>query len=136
MNIEFDNNVTNEVEQSEKTGNQNSVWKQIKFFLLLLICFIFAFSIWCYASYIDDPIMQKDVVVHFDFDGNGSLIATPSKIRVYGEESKLASLYEIKVLIDSDSFANGNKITVEVDLPDGVYSHDNTIEVELRKYTK
>ena len=136
MNIELENNATNEVEYAEKRDNHNSFFKRIKFCLLILICLLFAFSIWCYASYIDDPIMQKDVVVHFDFDGNGSLIATPSKIRVYGEESKLASLYEIKVLIDSDSFANGNKITVEVDLPDGVYSHDNTIEVELRKYTK
>ena len=136
MNIELENNTENEIEYTEKTDDYNSFWKKIKFCLLILICLLSAFAIWCYASFVDDPIVQKDVTVHFDYDGNGYLMSTPSKITVYGEESKLASFYEIKVLIDSDSFADTNKITVEVDLPDGVYSHDNVIEVELKKYTK
>lgn len=134
MNIELNNN-TNEIEEQKK-DNQGSLLKKVKFCLLVIGCLIAGFAVWCYASYVDDPITQKEIVVHFEYDGVGSLIATPSKIRVYGEESKLSSLYEIKVLIDSDSFENGNKITVEVDLPDGVYSHDNTIEVELKKYAK
>ncbi len=136
MNTELENDAVNEVEYIENTDDHHSFWKKIKFFVLILICLVSAFAIWCYASYVDDPIMQKDVAVHFDFDGSGSLIATPSKITVYGEESKLVSLYEIKVLIDADSFSDSDKITIEVDLPDGVYSHDNVIEVELRKYTK
>ena len=133
MNIERNNTTENEVEYVEKIHNPHSKFK--KFELLVFIgCLAFAFMMWCYANYIDDPIIKKEVTLDFRLDdqpGNGSVSSNPSTIVIYGEESILSGINKITVSVKREDFDEDRKITIEVKLPDDVYTHDDEIEIEL-----
>lgn len=133
MNIERNNATENEVEYVEKHYKHSSKFK--KFELLVFIgCLAFSFIMWCYANYMDDPIIQKEVNLTFELNGNpGNGYLTSEPITIYGEESVLSGISSIKVQITQESYTKGEKMTVEVDLPEHVYSHDNYIEVEFTK---
>lgn len=136
MNTELNEVVENEVEYAETNNKHSKRFKKYEL-LIFLGCLAFAFTMWCYANYIDDPIIQKDVDIYLVYEGDGSVVSNPTKIVIYGEESKLSNISEITVNVDAGSFSNGaNKITIEIDLPEDVYSHNNEIEVELRNNTK
>ena len=133
MNIELNSATENEVEYVDKVEKRESSFRKFRF-LIAIGCLIFSFMMWCYASYIDDPIIQKRVSVHLDYNGIGVIECDSSHIVIYGEESKLSGITEIKVIVERNSFNQNNKMVVYWVgdlLPDGVYSHQEQIVVEL-----
>ena len=129
MNIERNNATENEVEYVEKDYKQTSKFK--KFELLVFIgCLAFAFLMWCYANYMDNPIIQKEVKLEFEYEGDGTILSIPSTIVIYGEESVLSNIQTITVKIDG-TLKKGEKKTIKVDLPEDVYSHNREIEIFL-----
>lgn len=134
MNIEFNNATENEVEYAEKNNYSTSA-KYKKYELLILLgCLVLAFLVWCYANYLDDPIIQKnvDLVVYLN-DGNpGDEIFYYKKVTVYGEESLISTISEIQIEVDRDKFKDSNsEITVDIDYPTNVHSHQKTVTVKL-----
>lgn len=130
MNIELNNQTDNEVEYVEETNKTHTKFNRVQV-LIMLACFAFAFVMWCYANFIDDPIIQKEIPIHIDYLGEEIIICKPSKVVVYGEKSELADVNEFKITLKRSDFANDKKISITIDLPEDVYSHDNEIQVEL-----
>ena len=133
MKIELNNTTENEVEYVEKIDKRDSSFKKFRF-LIIIACLAFSFMVWCYANYIDDPIIQKKVNVHLNYNGLGIIECNSQYIVIYGEESKLSSVTEIKVVVDRNSFnQNNKKVVYKINniLPEDVYSHQEEIVVEL-----
>ena len=135
MNIELNNETENEVEYAEK--NNYTVAKRFKKFeiFIFLGCLVLAFMIWCYANYLDDPIIQKEITVYFVLEGgeaNEDIETRSSKIVVYGEQSVISDMVAITNYVDRELFGDDKtKINYTIDYPDGVHSHITEIELEL-----
>lgn len=135
MNIELNNATENEVEYAEKSNHLiNKRFKKYEIFVFLG-CLVLAFLIWCYANYLDDPIIQKEITVDFVLikaEEQEKISIHSKKIVVYGEQSVVADLVAITNYVDRNLFAEDNtKINYEIDYPDGVHSHQTHIEIEL-----
>lgn len=132
MNIEHNNATENEVEYVEKTHTNISKFKKYEI-LIFIGCIAFAFMMWCYANFLDDPIIQKDVRVYVDvFDGDNFVERLESKISIYGEESVISKENGFYLEVGLESFGEDKKTQLTVKLPEDVYSHDNKVEVELK----
>lgn len=138
MNIELDNVTENEVEYVEQKHTEKSRFK--KFEILLFIgCLLFSFMMWSYANYIDDPIIEKEVSITLELNGgkvSERIFSSTSKINVYGEESVLLGVYEIKIDVDRDEFEGEiYEITVDIAdyLPEDVYTHEESITIQIVK---
>ena len=138
MNIERSNTTENEVEYVDKIDKQPTRFKKLEL-LVFFGCLALAFLLWCYASYLDDPIIQKEVTLNFELNGNpgnGYVISNPSTIVIYGEESILSNINTVKVIINQETYNVGDKLDIEVELPNNVYSRDPQIEVEFTRSTQ
>ena len=61
MNIERNNETEYEVEYVEEyTPKTTSRYKKFQVFIFLG-WLLLAFFVWCYANYLDDPIIQKEL---------------------------------------------------------------------------
>ena len=139
MNIERTNETENEVEFVEKETEFTSRKITKTKILIFIACLIFSFVVWCYANYLDDPIIKKDLQINFSWDSsdrNVSFVAVDAEgkridfIEVYGEQSKVYPLDKITVKIKQSQFVDGNDtIEVEIELPDDVHSHTQKITV-------
>lgn len=142
MNIKLNNETENEVEfvENEDYSPKNR-YKKYKM-LMLIGCILLAFVVWCYANYLDDPIIKKSV----DIEVSGEVISDNidyvvidtksgkeiNKVEIYGEKSALISVNTIEIILDESQFTDGKtSITVQLPLEDGVHSH--TSEITIKK---
>ena len=139
MNIELNNSSEYEVEYVEKEES-TPVRKYRKFQVLIYLgCLLLAFLVWCYANYLDDPIIQKEVTLVITLDGvhSDKLLRSTHKIVIYGEKSVISEIDEIRNNVNQNEFVVGSTtITKEIDFPEGVHSHETTVEVKLRDESK
>ena len=141
MNIEINNQVENEVEVEyvENINYSNNNFKKYGF-LMFLGCLVLSFLVWCFANYLDDPIVKKGVPAKFDWDGKNNVVFTIidretgkeiKEIDIYGEESVLIYVSFIHVELSESQFSDGkDTITIKLPLEDGVHSHVNEITIK------
>lgn len=135
MNIERNNESEYEVEYVEEyTPKTTSKYKKFQVFIFLG-CLLLAFFVWCYANYLDDPIIQKEVALTFTVEGsNNHVIQSSYTIVIYGEKSVLSEISEIENKVNSNEFSDDNlTITKNVKLPSGVHTHNDEVELTLVK---
>ncbi len=124
-----------EVETSEKAP----VYTQKRFkkvnFLIFALCLVMAFVFWCYALYLDDPIMEKVVTVNFVLEGGeatDSITPVTRKVTVYGEKSVLSEINTITVKVNRNQFAEYNVDTViTIQYPKNIESVTKQLTLKL-----
>ncbi len=93
-----------------------------------ILCVLIALGFWCYANYLDDPIIQKEITVDFvlvNGDANQDILPDKVNILIYGEKSVLNSITNntITIHVDISEFKNQNETNYKIDLPKGFHSH-------------
>lgn len=137
----MENNQYNLNNNSNETIHTNDEYSPKKFnksdILVFVTCLLLAFTIWCYAHYINDPIIQKVVVVNFVLENGGpneELSIEKTTIKIYGEESMISGLSEFTIYVDRNDFTSYNTPTViTLEFPEGVHSHTDTLTFELKQ---
>ena len=131
-NIEIDytaNDIDNSTEKSKRS--------KFRFvdILIFLVCLVAAFIFWCYALYVDDPVIEKTIVVNFVLENaqeGDRLNKGSAKITVYGEQSLLTQTRNINVTVDRSQFDVYNQdTTVTFELPENFYCESNEIVLQL-----
>lgn len=141
MNIELNNATENEVEFVEKEVQRPSnKFEKLKVFIFLS-CLIFAFIGWCYAHYLDDPIVlvDKDIeCVWVDASGRGLQVEITDmegnvidKLPVYAEKSVIYSVDSITIELKKSDFENSDTKVIDIKFPDDVHSHTTQVVVRL-----
>lgn len=140
MSIKFtneDNPSVEKVEFVDKTHEYTHKRFKTRDILIGAFCLIAAFFIWCYANYVDDPIIQKQVTLDFVLvHGESYEDIKPDKMSVwvYGEESVLSSIHNntITIYVDKSKF-NGydTVLNYEIDYGDNIHSHTKSVELKL-----
>ena len=107
--VNYDNvNSSNDSPKSKKKS------KNINF-LIYLVCLLLAFIFWCYALYIDDPVIQATVTVHFELvngDSDDFLMTTSKTMTVYAKRSYLENKTHITATVDRSQFKEYNQNTL------------------------
>ena len=102
--------------------------------LILIACFILAFSFWCYAHYINDPIVEKEITINFVLDDAESfeyLEKDSYKFVVYGIQSELSNIEEVTIHINRSNFTSYNtETTIYIDHHD--FYHCLTEQIDLK----
>ena len=140
MNIELTNETENEVEFVEQ-NNTNTRKSFRKYELLVFLgCLLFAFIIWCYANYLEDPIIQKEVTVRFVLTNaeDGEVITdSTEQVMIYGERSSLATVSVITVYVERSMFSKYDEPTmIPIEYPEHIHSHVTGIELQLKNNKK
>lgn len=103
--------------------------------LIFVVCLVAAFIFWCYALYVDDPVIEKTVIVNFILENaneGDKLSKSSAKIVVYGEQSLITQTRNINVTIDRAQFDLYNQDTViTFELPDNYHSETNEVVLQL-----
>lgn len=103
--------------------------------LIFVICLILAFAFWCYATYLDDPIIKKKVTVNFVVDGgntNETLSPASHTITVYGKRSLLNDLTSLTVKVNRSDFKEYDVSTlVNIKYPNNISSDTKQIKLKL-----
>jgi YbbR domain-containing protein len=142
MNINFtnENNPSVEsVEFAEKSEQYTKKGFKKVDILIFITCFLAAFFIWCYANYVNDPIIIKEVTVEFvlvNAPENESINPSKKKISVYGEKSVLNSITNntITIYVDRSEFEGEDKnIKYDFKCPSGIHSHVDTFDITLEE---
>lgn len=126
MNNEFQNEVRTDVETNHRNeGYSPRRFKKIDI-LIFAMCLILAFVFWCYALYVNDPIMKKNVTINFVLEGEseGEVLYNDSiRIPVYGERSILANKNTFTIQVDRSEFSEyGEETIVTIDFPENIDS--------------
>ena len=137
-NISFENE--NAVKQEELTQKR---FKKIDI-LILIACLVISFCVWCYAEYVADPIIERDIRVSFIVEGAKEgvhLIDAFDRITVYGKRSQIGSLGSHTIKIHINEFSESDTIIYDYgkQLPSGCfvykYAKDDkykpTVELEI-----
>ncbi len=141
MNIELNNATENEVEFVENVAHRPSNrFEKLKIFIFLG-CLIFAFVVWCYAHYLDDPIVlvDRDIkCVWNDGSGRGLQVEITDmegnvidKLAVYGERSVIYSVDTIQIELKKSDFENSDTKVIDIEFPKDVHSHTTQVVVRL-----
>ena len=95
-----------------------------------ILCVLIAVGFWCYANYLDDPIIIREINVEFVLSENGVLsnvVIDKEVIEVYGEKSVLSSIpittNTLVISVDINEFKNSETINFQIKYPDGIHSH-------------
>ncbi len=136
MDNQISQNDVFDVENPEKaTGYSQKKFKTIDI-LIFAACLILAFVFWCYALYVDDPIIEKGISVNFELvgGGEGEYIAPEAKrIVVYGPLSKL-STSSITVKVNRSEFNDYNtSVKIKITYPEGIGSDTTQVDLQLKK---
>lgn len=136
MDNQISQNNVLDVENAEKaTGYSQKKFKTVDI-LIFAACLILAFIFWCYALYVDDPIIEKGISVNFVLvDGADNEYVTPiaKRIVVYGPLSKL-STSSITVKVNRSEFDDYNTATkIKIAYPEGINSNTTHLELQLNK---
>lgn len=136
MNTNYSNDDLNEVENPYKADSSRK-FRKIDI-LIFIVCLALAFVVWCYALFIDDTVIEKDVLLNFVLEGgayNESLECDTRSITVYGSKSLLSGVSKIDVSVSRTDFAEyGEYVTATVEYPDGVEGEVKQIKVRLVFY--
>ena len=146
MNIELNNNTENEVEFVEKEiHHPSNKFEKLKIFVFL-VCLVFAFVVWCYAHYLNDPIVlvEKNIeCVWLDGSGRGLQIEITDmegkvidKLPVYAEKSVLDAVDAVTVELKKSYFENSDTKVVDVIFPENVHGHTTQVIVRLVSESK
>lgn len=138
MNIERNNETDNEVEYVDNSTNLITKKSRQRKIIIFVACLLFSFVVWCYANYLDDPIIKKDIsidlhnhisdVVLTVYDEDGNKI---DKIEIYGEESNVNSIGNYRIEVYPSDFKDGSTYIHKIELNDGVYSHTKEIKIVI-----
>ena len=140
MNIERSNETENEVEFVEKSTDLLPKRITKTKVLIFVACLIFSFVVWCYANYLDDPIIKKDI--YFDLVAEGFEKGTTFVIyngntevdsfEIYGEKSAVYQINNYEIKLKPSDFDNENGVYVyTLKFKEGVHSHVQKIEIKL-----
>lgn len=133
MSTNYNDYSINDIDSS----NENHGKFRLRFVdvLIFIVCLVAAFIFWCYALYVDDPVIEKTVIVNFILENaneGDKLSKSSAKIVVYGEQSLITQTRNINVTIDRDQFDLYNQDTViTFELPDNYYSETNEVVLQL-----
>ena len=135
MNIERNNDTEFEVEYVEENVQQNAK-KNNKFQLFIFLgCLVLAFLVWCYANYLDDPIVQKevDLIITLVNPQTGDAVKQSSQtIWIYGEESVLENIHVSTNQVNRNKFSGyDSTVDWDIELPDDVHTHDGDVKLTL-----
>ncbi len=124
-----------EVEYVEKSTSYTAKkFKKIDI-LIFVFCLALAFIFWCYALYVDDPVIQKNVTVNFVLEGGQSnefILPTSQKIMVYGERSVLENINAVTVKVKRSDFNAYNKDTlITLEFPNNIQSYTKQVKLQL-----
>ena len=117
MNIERNNETNNEVEYVDNSTNLISKRSRQRKIIIFLACLVFSFVVWCYANYLDDPIIKKEIsidlykqsfaadVVLAMYDEKGEKI---DKIEIVSNNKKLTHLNQYVAVNCNNCFKNND----------------------------
>ena len=133
MDTNYNDYSVNDINSSKETHHKFK-FRFVDIFIFLL-CIVAAFVFWCYALYVDDPVIEKEVMVNFILE-NGQegdkLSQSSAKIVLYGELSLLAYTRYINVKIDRNQFdIYDHDTVVTFVLPDNFYCETNEVVLKL-----
>lgn len=137
MNKDLGTDYSSEFEyQSDGKSSKGRKFRAIDV-LIFIICLFMAFVFWCYALYVDDPVIEKSITVNFVVDGGDSTdILTPAsrRIVVYGKRSELNSVSAITVKIKKSEFKGyDTPTTITIQYPKNISSDTKQIVLKLTK---
>ena len=127
--ISNDNNTETQTAEKKHSKNIN--------ILIFLACLVLAFILWCFALYIDDPVIKADLTVRFELVGESEdefLIYEPQKITVYGKSSILKNKTYIVAKVNRSEFKTYNQNTL-VNIKFDKYIESDTNKVYLKLAT-
>ena len=133
MSTNYNDYSINDIDSS----NENHGKFRLRFVdvLIFIVCLVAAFIFWCYALYVDDPVIEKTVIVNFILENaneGDKLSKSSAKIVVYGEQSLITQTRNINVTIDRAQFDLYNQDTViTFEPPDNYYSETNEVVLQL-----
>lgn len=136
MNENFDNN---EVKLENNHKSEEFSTRKIKKIdvLVFIACLLIAFSVWCYASYLADPIVRQEISINLvleNGDASEYLTANDKTITVYGEKSVLSGVTSLTVKVDRSVFDSYNSdVVIDIDFPSGIQSHQEQVTVQLKQ---
>ena len=136
MNENFDNN---EVKLENNHKSEEFSTRKIKKIdvLVFIACLLIAFSVWCYASYLADPIVRQEISINLvleNGDASEYLTANDKTITVYGEKSVLSGVTSLTVKVDRSVFDSYNSdVVIDIDFPSGIQSHHEQVTVQLKQ---
>ena len=133
MSTNYNDYSINDIDSS----NENHGKFRLRFVdvLIFIVCLVAAFIFWCYALYVDDPVIEKTVIVNFILENaneGDKLSKSSAKIVVYGEQSLITQTRNINVTIDRAQFDLYNQDTViTFELSDNYHSETNEVVLQL-----
>ncbi len=136
MNDNFDNN---EIKLDNASKSEEFSAKKIKKIdvLVFIACLLIAFSVWCYASYLDDPIVRQEITINLVLENGEAteyLTANDKTIIVYGAKSVVSGITSLTVKVDRAEFHTYNTdVVIDMDFPNGIQSHQEQITVQLKQ---
>lgn len=122
---------------TEVPGTEEYSSKKInKFSVILFIgCIILSAAIWCYANFINDPMMEKEIMVNFVLKNGASheyLSPAFSAFTFYGEKSVLDNMNVVTIEVDRSLFDSyGDPTSVPIKYADNFHSHISEVILEL-----
>lgn len=131
------------MEQSNNLNNNETVQKNEEYstkkfkkidILIFIVCILIAFFCWCYAHYVNDPIVEKELTLNFVLEGGESyeeLSQDSITVTIYGISSKIADLNEVDIAINRSLFNSYDADTMITIEHDDDY-HCYTTEVSLK----
>lgn len=135
MNIEFNNETEYDVEYVDDNLHSDAPKYKKYQILIFLGCLFLAFIVWCYANYLNNPIIQSEVpliITLVDGENGETITQSTNYIVIYGEESVVSKITQIKNTVSVNQFSNGNKtIKIDIDFPNDIKSHQKEVEVTL-----
>lgn len=136
MNTSYQSNDMNEIENPYKTDSSRK-FKKIDI-LIFIICLALAFAVWCYALFVDDPVIEKDVFLNVILENgayNEALELDVKSVTVYGARSVISEVSKIDISVARSDFSEyGEYITVDIKYPDGVAGDIEQIRIKLVFY--
>ena len=128
-----------EFEYEQKTGDYR-VQKNKKFYWIAFIfCVLASICIWAYALNVNNPMIEKVLIIKYDFvgfDSNEKPQAEFETVKVYGTKSSLEKVIYIKSEVSKSELKSDGKTEKSLTFPDGVKPvnpSDNTVTITVSK---
>ena len=135
MNNELNTPNTTEVNYSEADNEYSPKRFKAIDILIFGVCLVLAFAFWCYAVYLDDPIIEKNITVNFILEGgnaNETLSPASYTIQVFGKRSDLKDLTSLTVKVNRSDFKEYDVPTLRnIKYPANISSDIKQIKLKL-----
>ena len=135
MNSELNTINSSEVNYSESSNEYRPKRFKVIDILIFGVCLVLAFAFWCYAVYLDDPIIEKNITVNFIVEGgnaNETLSPASYTIQVFGKRSDIKDLTSLTVKVNRSDFKEYDVPTlINIRYPANVSSDTKQIKLKL-----